>query len=301
MADLLRLGMIGLDTSHVEAFTDLLHNPQNPWHLPGARVVAAFPGGSADFAMSQSRVAGFTAKLRDQYQVEIMDSPEAVAAASDAVLLEAVDGRAHLELFRRLASTGKPVFIDKPFAVSTADAGAMLTLAQQHRIPLMTCSALRYAAALTAVLAKTPQAEIIGADFYGPLNLEPTQPGFFWYGIHTAEMLFATLGKGCETVTVTTAADHDLAVGRWRDGRLGTLRGNRQGNHTFGGLVHRRESSWFVDVPSQPKPYYASLMEQLLRFFTTRQSPVDPAESLEIVRFLEAANESRATGRPVAL
>ena len=38
----IRLGLIGLDTSHVTAFTDVLNNPQHKDHVPGARVVAAF-------------------------------------------------------------------------------------------------------------------------------------------------------------------------------------------------------------------------------------------------------------------
>ncbi len=36
----LRLGMIGLDTSHVIAFTELLNDPHNPHYVPGAKVVA---------------------------------------------------------------------------------------------------------------------------------------------------------------------------------------------------------------------------------------------------------------------
>ena len=51
MSDL-RIGMIGLDTSHVTAFAGLLNDPQNPHHVPGAKVTVAFPGGSPDFEAS---------------------------------------------------------------------------------------------------------------------------------------------------------------------------------------------------------------------------------------------------------
>jgi hypothetical protein len=37
----LRLGMIGLDTSHAEAFVKRLNNPEHPEHVPGAKIVAA--------------------------------------------------------------------------------------------------------------------------------------------------------------------------------------------------------------------------------------------------------------------
>src|SRR5687767_9815806 len=52
----IRLGMIGLDTSHVIAFTRYLNDPKNN---TGCRVVAGYPGGSPDFKSSASRVQGY--------------------------------------------------------------------------------------------------------------------------------------------------------------------------------------------------------------------------------------------------
>ena len=52
----IRLGIIGTDTSHAVEFTKLLNDESAPDRIPGARVVAAFKGGSADIASSISRV-----------------------------------------------------------------------------------------------------------------------------------------------------------------------------------------------------------------------------------------------------
>ena len=53
----IRVGIIGTDTSHVPAFTKMLNSdPSDPDHIPGARVVAAFKGGSKDLEESASRV-----------------------------------------------------------------------------------------------------------------------------------------------------------------------------------------------------------------------------------------------------
>ena len=68
-ADELRIGMIGLDTSHVTAFTALLNDPKSPNHVSGAKVVAAFKGGSPDIESSWSRVEGYTKELREKYGV----------------------------------------------------------------------------------------------------------------------------------------------------------------------------------------------------------------------------------------
>ncbi len=297
----LKIGIIGLDTSHVTAFTELLNNKNAKYHVPGGKVVVAYPGGSPDFELSYSRVAGFSDELKNKYGVQIVDSPEAVAEQSDAILLESVDGRAHLDLFKRITAYGKPVFIDKPFTVSSRDAEEIVRLAGEHNIPLMSCSSLRYAEGMLEALADDRHGAIFGVDGYGPLALQETQPGLFWYGIHTVEMLFAALGEGCVEVRATTTEDHDAIVGTWADGRIGTLRGNRRDNSQFGALLHREQGSRFVDVYAHEKPYYAGLLERILALFQSGEADVKLAETLQIIRFIEAANESRQSGQAVKL
>lgn len=301
MSNQIKIGIIGLDTSHVTAFTQLLNDPNHTYHVSGGKVVAAFPGGSPDFELSISRVEGFTNKLRDEYGLEIVDSVEAVAEKCDAILLESVDGRVHLEQFSRIAPYGKPVFIDKPLTVNAEEARQIAELARKHNVPLLSSSALRYAEGMTAVLKDEEKGAIIGMDSYGPMAIQPTQPGFFWYGIHSVEMLFAGLGKDCVEVTVTTNEDHDLIVGRWADGRIGTVRGNRKGNNSFGGVLHREKGSQFIDIYADPKPYYASLLERIMILFQEGKATIDIEETLTVIRFIEAANESRESGQTVKL
>ncbi|MZQ86858.1 gfo/Idh/MocA family oxidoreductase [Paenibacillus sp. 5J-6] len=294
------IGMIGLDTSHCTAFTKLLNEQDNEFHVRGGKVTYAFPGGSPDFELSYSRLERFTSAIRDEYGVQLLDSPEAVAEHSDAVLLTSVDGRVHLEQFRRIAPFGKPVFIDKPFAVSTSDAKEMLRLAAEHNVPLMSASSLRYEQGLVNALSEGTD-DIIGADCYGPAELQSTQPGLFWYGIHAAEMLYRILGQGCVQVTASTSEFHELVVGVWQDGRMGTIRGNRQGNKSFGAVIHRANKTEFVDGDKHPKPKYAGLVEAAVAMFQSGTPSIAPQETIEIIRFLEAANESRATGKTVRL
>src|SRR5467141_676326 len=93
----LRLGIIGCDTSHVTAFTETLNNPNAKGHVPGGRVVAAFKGGSQDIPSSASRVEGYAKTWKEKYGVKICDTIEEMCQDVDAVLLESVDGRPHLE------------------------------------------------------------------------------------------------------------------------------------------------------------------------------------------------------------
>ena len=89
----LRVGMVGLDTSHVIAFTKII-NRQMP--DCGCKVVAGFPGGSADIELSRTRVEGYTKQLREEFGAKIYDSIEELCEKVDAVMLESVDGRCHL-------------------------------------------------------------------------------------------------------------------------------------------------------------------------------------------------------------
>lgn len=125
----LKIGLIGLDSSHVSAFASLFSDPSDPHHKSGGRVSFAWPGGSPDFPLSANRVKGFTQELREKLGVEILPSAWEVAAASDLVFITAVDGRAHPALLREVIGEKKPVFIDNPFALNGTEAKEMLDLA----------------------------------------------------------------------------------------------------------------------------------------------------------------------------
>lgn len=294
----LQLGLVGLDTSHVVIFTDVFNNPASKQALAGARVVAAYPGGSPDLASSISRVPGYTAELRDKHGVKIMDTIEAVVAASDAVLLTSLDGRVHRAQFERIAAVAgaRPVFVDKPFATTSAEARAIVAAAERHGVRMFSSSSLRFSEALQRVVTPATRPAVRGADFCGSAAHEPTNPGLFWYGIHPTEMLFATMGRGCRSVRCVSTTAYDLATGVWADGRIGTVRGNRTGNYEFHGVVHFEKHSAHVNVPAEPKSFFASLTENLLPFLQGGPAPVEAAETLELIRFIEAANESSAQG-----
>jgi predicted dehydrogenase len=295
-----RIGLIGLDTSHAPAFTRLLNNPQHQEHIPGGKVVAAFPGGSKDFELSWSRVEGFKKELRDQHGVEMMDSPEAVAEAVDLVFITAADGRVHREYLEQTLRHKRPTFIDKPFTHTSSDAREMFRLADQAGVPLMSCSSLRYADSLTDAL-KAESAPIVGCDVFGPMAEQPTQPGLFWYGVHMVEMVLAIMGTGCRRVQAMKNDDFDLVAAEWSDGRLASIRGARRGQKKFGATIHREETFQTVNASQNRKSYYANMLEAILRSLPNGKSDVPKEQTLEIVRLIEAANESRQSGKPVTL
>ena len=73
----IRIGIIGLDTSHTTAFTRILNDPNAAPEVAGCRVVCAYPKGSADIETSTSRVPKYTKDIQ-QLGVEIVDSIDAL-------------------------------------------------------------------------------------------------------------------------------------------------------------------------------------------------------------------------------
>ena len=293
----LKLGIIGLDTSHVAAFAELLNNPSNPDHVPGARVVAAWPGGSPDVESSRTRLEKFTEQLRTKHRVEIVATIADLLARADAVLLESVDGRVHLEQVKPVFAAGKRVFIDKPLAATYADAREIARLGRQTGVGWFSTSSLRYSPQVTEWKGQP----VFGAYTWGPASTEPHhQLDLSWYGIHAIEMLYALMGTGCESVTRTSTAGADLVVGRWKDGRIGAVRGGRQGASDYGAVIYG---------PRQARTYgsaggalYGKLLVEVVKFFQTGEPPVPNDETLEIFAFMDAAQRSKeAGGAPMRL
>ncbi|MBO9607742.1 MAG: Gfo/Idh/MocA family oxidoreductase [Paenibacillaceae bacterium] len=301
MTKQLTIGMIGIDTSHCTGFAELLNLREHPYHVPGGRLAIVYKGGSPDLDISRDRVEGYTQQLQEQFAVEVAERIEEVAERADAIMLTSVDGRVHPQQFAAIAKYGKPVFIDKPFAVSSADARYMIDLAKEHGIPMFSSSSLRFARCFEGIGDSHELGEIFGVDCYGPMALQPSMPGLFWYGIHIVEMMMTVLGPDCVAVTAMTNEDHDIVTGEWSDGRFGTMRGNRKGNYRYGCMVHREKGSQHLDVSADTKPYYAGLIEQIMAVFQSGVAPIDATAMMGVVRFIEAANESRATGKRVLL
>ena len=287
-ADDLRLGIIGLDTSHVTAFTESLNNPAAKDHVAGAKIVAAFKGGSPDIASSATRVDGYTATLRDKYGVKICDTIEELCQGVDGVLIESVDGRPHLAQAKIVIAAKKPLYIDKPVAGTLRDAIEIFRLAQEAGVPIFTASSLRFGKATQGV-RQGSLGPVLSAETSSPAHLEPTHPDLFWYGIHGCESLFTVMGPGCESVQRRTTPDGLIeVVGTWKGGRTGTFRESK----TYGGVARGEKG----EAPAGAFDGYGALLVEIVKFFQTRRTPVTAAESLEIYAFMEAADESKRQG-----
>ena len=292
----MRVGIIGTDTSHVTAFTKVLNDPSSPDHIPGARIVAAYKGGSPDVESSYTRVDKFAEELKTKWNVEFMPDIPTLCKKVDAILIESVDGRKHLEQAKQVIAAGKPMFIDKPLASTLEDAREIARLAKAAGVPWFSSSSLRWSS--IAKEMKYPDTRAV--TVWGP---GPTEPHHYldlsWYAIHPVELLFTLMGTGCDEVTRTSSENVDTVTGRWKDGRIGTVNSLRPYGG-YGAVVFRTKD--IMQSPPKSSSSYAPMLKEIVKFFDTRQPPVPNEETLEIFAFMDAAQRSKeAGGKPMKL
>jgi len=290
----LRLGIIGLDTSHVVAFTKILNDEKHPKHIPGGKVVAAFKGGSPDIPSSHDRVDRFTKTLVDDFGVKLYPSIEEMCTKVDAILLESVDGRPHLKQAKQVIEASLPLFIDKPLAGSLKDAIAIFELAEKKNVPVFTSSSLRFAKATQSARGGS-LAKVTRCETHSPCSLEPHHPDLFWYGIHGVESLFTVMGSSCISVKRGISEDGKIeVVGQWTGNRVGIFReGKGYGGKAIGSKGEAAVGGY---------DGYDPLVKEIITFFQTGKPPVSAKESLAIYAFMEAADESkRRNGSTVQL
>ena len=291
-----KIGIIGLDTSHSEAFTRVLNTAADNIYN-GYRVTAAYPYGSKTIASSYNRIPGYIEKVKS-HNVAICSSIDELLKQVDCVLLETNDGHLHPEQAAIVFQTHKPVFIDKPIGANLKEVAQVYEAAAKHGSSFFSSSSLRYTSAITKSKEDATFGKIIGATTFSPCTIEPTHEDLYWYGIHGVEMLFAVMGAGCKRVQATHATDVCVATGIWEDGRIGSFRGTRTGVNAFGGQVFGEKRNLVLSDYEG----YDGLLKAIIQYFETGEVPVPVQETKEIYAFMSAYQKSkRLRGKAVTL
>lgn len=294
---MIKLGIVDCDTSHVLQFT-MRHNhipvekggiAEDQW-VDGCQVVMAYPGTSK--VMDQKTIDERARQLK-KWGVKVVANREDMIGKVDGVLIESNQGSQHLKHARLFMKAGLPCYIDKPFTNSASDALKIRDLAAKYSVPFFSSSSLRYAPEVVA--AKAELGQIYGVDAWSPASLHPASPGLAHYGIHGVEILFTLMGAGCDAVSC--AFDKEIGEvnsGKWSDGRVGVMRGTRQGAHSYG-FVAWGESE--VRTSGINTAYiYRELCKEQVKLFQTGKPPIDINETIELVCFMDAALKSSKRG-----
>jgi predicted dehydrogenase len=222
-------------------------------------------------------------KWCDDNHVTAAGSIEELTEKSDAIILLSPGWPEHHERLGGIPlSGGKPVYVDKPMADSFGAARRMFALADSHKTPVMSSSALRFGSHLQTQIAELKDNPVLFAASRGGGQIR----GFINYGIHQIEMLVMALGPGASRVMQVFGPDSDIDVmiTEYSDGRRGLL--NRMPGLGFD-LTGRRADGKEFRV-AKFTDFFPNMIDNMMEFFMTGEPRIPRAQTLEAMRVFEA-------------
>ena len=285
-----RLGAVGIDTSHLPEFTRRL-NALNDSGQSRCRVTALHDPGQHQLPAAQ--VDKWRAETVAMGIAEV-SSLDAMLDQVDGVLILCVDGHTHARLATPGLARGLPTYIDKPLTCSLVEAQQLLATSTQHNAPCYSASSLRFAAEI-ADLDRTRLGKLEVISAFGPGELNPAMEGLFYYGVHTIEMVDAIWGPGVLRVRATHTPDRDLLELEYADGRFAQLRMERKGHYDFGATVHGSNGVTSFEVNFST--VYDRLVAAMARFFEDGIPPVQLQHIVENVAVMQAGQPEHCATR----
>jgi len=211
---------------------------------------------------------------------------------ADARLNEAVDGfmilapsnpEVHMALCERILSFGKPCCVDKTFAPDAATARRIFALADQHRTPVQTTSALRYTNVQEAAAGAGPVEHMITWGGGG---------SFDEYAIHPLELLISVMGPEATGLMRRGTAERTQLLINFSEDRTGVVNVYPKSQTAFAASITTREATRHVEV--DVSKIFVNNMAAVLDFFASGQPNVDRRESMVLMELLDAARNRRA-------
>jgi len=243
---------------------------------------------------------------------KVVHDPVEAAQDCDGVLVMHADYRKVLELAQPAVEMGKPVFINRPFTATIADAEEAVRLAKAYDAPLMSASSLEFQP------ENRKMQQFIQEQ--GPLRAYEAycmEPHFTWHMPHVINYAHAALGGGIESAYFTGEFFMDLrkwsldkkSVGsslvvlnyKPRDGEPPIIGMNHCGAQPGGYHIDVYAAKENKNFQCDRKTLFDHMFYALHEFFVNRVIPRPYEAILEQHRALVAANLSRITGKAVRL
>jgi len=283
----IRFGLLGVNTSHADAFSRILNGAEaEPPQVDGGQIVSIWGGDPA-------RVAELAAELGIATTAA---DPADMLGQVDAVLVvdDTGGGDSHAALATPFLEAGLPVFVDKPMTTAYADAVRLFETAARAGAPLLSCSALRFAAELEPARAEL--------DRIGRLSsVVSVGPGdWFYYGVHAVELLGTVVGTGARAVHRHAFDGRDVVVIDYGDGPTAVVETLRDASYVFELHAYGEQGHSSFEVADHAA-FYANTMREVVKMAETGVSPLSPGQTLEVLAILHAGVRSAETGATVDL
>lgn len=287
---MIKIAVIGLDTSHSVEFPRLMQAPDCPKNMrvPGMKAISCLR-----FETPFQNRAGLDKRQQqlEQWGIKVTENIDEALEGCDAIMLEINDGGFHLEYFRKVAALGQPVFLDKPLAMSLADGRAIIELMRQHKTRVWSGSSIPFCPPLEKTLKNA--GKIHRAHVFGALGKAPAGDSLIWYGVHSFETLQRIMGRGAAKVRAFSTASSIISAIEFNDGREGLVELTPK-VWTYGGVLWGTVNEQMKTTPfvSNSSFSYRNILRLVKAFFLGAEPPVDMETTFEGLAMMCAARES---------
>lgn len=236
------------------------------------------------------------------------------------------------------AHSGKSLLIEKPLALTAAEAGEMVKVTRAAGVQLMTAQTLRFTPVLRRLRERLP---LIGALDYLTLTMRAERPPHKWLddpaqagggvlieiGIHLLDLIRYLTGEEAVEVSAELARRHTgrvedmawarillasgvrclLEVSRVSGGRLVRVEAVGQAGQLIAevdrSILSRIEGRSLVETDAVPdRPTIVTVLEEFARSLSTGAPvPVSGEDGFRAVAMAESGYRSAREGRPVAV
>lgn len=285
-----RIGLVGLESSHCDAFLDSINGRQTH---PGFRI---------------TRLAGNTDErgrdLARRFGIPLHDDYREFAGEVDGVIVAHRMGSHHVAPARYFLSLGIPVFVDKPLAGSAKEAMDILCTAEGSGMSCTSFSVIPLQTSFLGLLgiwrsAANPPPSIIE----GPCDPAGPWGGIWFYGVHLVESMLKFHGAPPSHV-VYNREEGPTHCFRFLDGS-GSVRWKLLGHPGFDRSIdlHFPTMEGTKIMPVIPdRDLYSCGVERIVRFLATGDSPVSHQQILMVHTILEAMEDAVGmAGQPVVV
>lgn len=195
------IGILGLDTSHGEAFAEILERLELADGVPDPTITAVWDGGTV---RSEEYVEEFCA----EFDATRYEDPGEMVTAVDAAMVLTVDWDEHVELATPFLEADVPTFVDKPIAGTLSNLETLAAAAETA--PLFGGSALPYHPSFATLQQMSPDRTLHLAGYND----------FFYYRVHVIDAVRTLVAADWRTVspvdqTETSSVDVTFADGTW--------------------------------------------------------------------------------------
>lgn len=190
-----KIGIIGCQSLHADYFSALFNKEKI---FPGFHVAAIWGDDAPDRLRQVARQNGIG---------QITPDLSSLLAASDAVVITTRDAAMHFDCARASLRSGKPVFVDKPFAKTPGQVRQLFALARQMQVALTGGSTLCYLPQITAF-----RQNMLGNTVCIRYKADPDSPfgGYAFYGSHLTDLCAFLFGPALSVAAHRTG---DIVTG----------------------------------------------------------------------------------------